>query len=218
MAFDRQAGRPFQQAEYDNPSSGYPSSSDESQFDIFEWYPLFQSCHRYFLDHAQHSPPVQALAAFVNIALPCHRPQHPIASSTQAAGRPNPQSVSLIPYIRRLVVTGFDTPATLHGMFGDDWQEGIGRLHEVERRNYLFASKSANWLEVKANYDMSPNETIPFMKPLQAATEKEIVAAEAKWSEWLAMQDWMVGPRALDVSDTMESSPGVSSPPIKRES
>jgi hypothetical protein len=26
--------------------------------------------------------------------------------------------------------------------------------------------------------------------------EKEIVGAETTWSEWLAMQDWMLGPRA----------------------
>jgi len=212
--------------------------SDEPQFDILEWYPQFQSCHRYFLDHAQHSGPVQAVAAFINITLPCHKTSNPVLSSTasspQSAGPSigiipplrqsaalslssnfgNAQAVSLTPYIRRLIVTGFDNPAVLHGFFGDDWLQGIGRLHEVERRNYLFAAKSSSWLEVKADYDMSPNETIPFLKPLQAATEKEILAAEASWSDWLAMQDWMVGPRA---PDEMDSSTRFQSPNIKRE-
>jgi hypothetical protein len=31
-----------------------PGRSDDN-FDIFEWYPRYQSCQRYFLDHAQHS-------------------------------------------------------------------------------------------------------------------------------------------------------------------
>src|SRR5437016_5456318 len=28
------------------------SRSDDPQFDIFEWYPQYQSCQRYFLDYA----------------------------------------------------------------------------------------------------------------------------------------------------------------------
>lgn len=98
--------------------------------------------------------------------------------------------VSLQPYIRRLVVTGFDFPAVLHGFFGDDWELGIRPLHEHERRNYLFAAKSSSWLEVKRAYDMGADEAVPFLKPLSNASESEIVAAEAAWSEWLAMQDW----------------------------
>jgi hypothetical protein len=104
--------------------------------------------------------------------------------------------VSLIPYIRRLVATGHDTPAVLHGFFGDDWLGGVGELHEIERRNFLFAAKSTSWMKVKQSYDMSPEETVPFLRPLRDASEKEIQAAEAGWSEWLAMQDWMLGPRA----------------------
>lgn len=104
--------------------------------------------------------------------------------------------VTLTPYVRRLVATGFDIPSILHGFFGDDWAAGVGPLHEAERRNYLFAAKSDNWLRVKASYDMSGEQIIPFLKPLQNVSEKEIVSAETSWSDWLAMQDWMLGPRA----------------------
>ncbi|KAI8960104.1 hypothetical protein F5Y11DRAFT_349861 [Daldinia sp. FL1419] len=188
-----------------------------SQFDILEWYPQFQSCVRYFLDHAQHSGPVQAVAAFINIQLPFQNPQHPVVSS-QPPGSPagvsspspmlaipsrNPMFVSLTPYIRRLVATGLDFPGVLHGFFGDHWAAGIGHVHEVERRNFLFAAKSAGWLKVKSQYDMPDEQTIPFLRPLQNVTEKEIVSAEANWSEWLAMQDWMVGPRSPDVDRDM---------------
>ena len=36
------------------------------------------------------------------------------------------------------------------------------------------------------------------MRPLQGPVIAEIEAAEKSWSEWLAMEDWMVGPRAPD--------------------
>jgi hypothetical protein len=110
-------------------------------------------------------------------------------------------STSLIPYIRRLVVTGFDSPAVLHGFFGDDWIQGIGPIHETERRNYLFAAKSDTWVRVKAHYDMDEGQTVPFLRPLQNVKEEEIQGAESNWSEWLAMQDWMLGPRAPSNSD-----------------
>lgn len=122
----------------------------------------------------------------------------PMSSShagSQHHGQPSPY-VTLTPYVRRLVATGFDVPSILHGFFGDDWAAGIGPLHEAERRNYLFAAKSDTWLRVKASYDMDGEQTIPFLKPLQSVIEKEIEGAEASWSEWLAMQDWMLGPRA----------------------
>lgn len=186
-----------------------------AQFDIFEWYPKYESCQRYFVDHAQQSAPVQALAAFVNITLPFARPSNPIAGSEPRVspglmGRPNTQpqqshSTSLVPYIRRLVVTGLDYPGVLHGFFGDDWASGVGPLHEQERRNYLFAAKSGGWASVKKDYDMLPMETVPFMRPLQGPVIAEIEAAEKSWSEWLAMEDWMVGPRA---PDTMEGQGG----------
>jgi hypothetical protein len=63
-------------------------------------------------------------------------------------------------------------------------------------------------MKVKQAYDMSPEETVPFLKPLSNALEKEIQAAESTWSEWLAMQDWMLGPRAPEMN---------RSPRVKRE-
>lgn len=48
---------------------------------------------------------------------------------------------------------------------------------------------------MKKDYDMGSAETVPFMRPLQGAVGQEIEAAEKTWSEWLAMEDWMVGPR-----------------------
>ncbi|KAL8950958.1 MAG: hypothetical protein Q9222_003048 [Ikaeria aurantiellina] len=200
------------------------SRADDPQFDIFDWFPKYQSCQRYFIDHAQQSGPVQAVAAFINIQLPLHRSPNPVSSSQarlppspgglaslnfgstarSPGGTNNPSntailaftSISLIPYLRRLVVTGLDFPGVLHGFFGDDWASGIGPLHEQERRNFLFAAKSGGWASVKKDYDMGPTETVPFMRPLQAAVAPEIEAAEKTWSEWLAMEDWMVGPRA----------------------
>lgn len=202
------------------------SRSDDPQFDIFDWFPKYQSCQRYFIDHAQQSAPVQAVAAFINIQLPLQRSPNPVTSS-QARLPPSPgalgplsfgpaarspsgpsnhnipttsnlafTSISLIPYLRRLVVTGLDFPGVLHGFFGDDWASGVGPLHEQERRNYLFAAKSGGWASVKKDYDMGSAETVPFMRPLQGAVGQEIEAAEKTWSEWLAMEDWMVGPRA----------------------
>lgn len=204
------------------------SRADDPQFDIFDWFPKYQSCQRYFIDHAQNSAPVQAVAAFINILLPLQRaPNAVTSSSTRLPVPPSPggldplnyaassttprtpagatnlpppnftyTSVSLIPYLRRLVVTGLDFPGVLHGFFGDDWALGVGPLHEQERRNYLFAAKSGGWASVKKDYDMGPAETVPFMRPLQGAVGPEIEAAEKTWSEWLAMEDWMVGPRA----------------------
>jgi hypothetical protein len=256
MAFHEPAGassRPFQYTPFEDPNAPnttYPTRPTGSDFDIFEWYPHFQSCYKYFLDHAQHDGPVQAVATFINIMLPYQKQPNPIFSSSSSAssqhsgpsshsGGPmgittplrstplpfgNPQAppshtqtVSVIPYLRRLVATGFDRPGVLHGFFGDSWVAGIGPLHEIERRNYLFAAKSENWLNVKATYDMSPSETIPFMKPLQRATEEEIANADREWSNWLAMQDWMVGPRAPPSDDAMEEVSGLRSPMIKSE-
>ncbi|KAI5359943.1 hypothetical protein Slin15195_G118040 [Septoria linicola] len=108
--------------------------------------------------------------------------------------------VSPIPYIRRLVVTGFDKAAILHGFFGDDYQHGISPHVECERRNYLFAAKHGGWRSCKKQYDSGSghggDETVPFMKPLDETKSEELAAAEKQWSDWLAMEDWMVGPRA----------------------
>ncbi|KAL6243952.1 hypothetical protein RBB50_009387 [Rhinocladiella similis] len=183
------------------------------QFDIIAWYPKHQSCRKYFIDHAQHEPLVQAFAAFINILLPFQRQPHPVYNTTGSrSGKAKAErertssstsesaavasSVSLIPYIRRLVVTGMDVPQVLHGFFGDDWRPGIGPQREQERRNYLFAAKSGGWASVKRDYDMLPLETVPFIRPLYDPTDGEIEAAERTWSEWLAVEDWMVGSRA----------------------
>lgn len=182
--------------------------------DILGWYALYQSCHRHFLEKAQHHGSVQAVAAFMNIQLPFQKLPYTASANSPRGGtpavHPHPASISLLPYIRRLVVTGQDTPPVLHWFFGDDWRGGIGELHEQERRNYMFAAKSTSWLEVKRMYDMSDNETAPCLRSLANATEKEIQAAEAGWSEFLAMQDWMIGPRAPD-------SINPKSPRVKRE-
>jgi len=197
--------------------NGASPGRTEDNLDIFEWYPRYQSCQRYFLDQAQHSVPVQALSAFLNIRLPFQRQTNPTpnsnstsTSSSSSSAPPGPPFVSLIPYIRRLVATGMDFPGVLHGFFGDDWGSGVGPLHEQERRNYLFAAKSGGWAMVKKEYDMHPLETIPFLRPLQGALDAEIEAAERSWSEWLAMEDWMVGPRA---PDTLRDSSSQNSRP-----
>lgn len=98
--------------------------------------------------------------------------------------------------MRRLVVTGFDSDGIMHGFFGHEWRLGVGPIIECERRNYLFAAKSVGWAAVKEHYDDSPTETVPFLKPLQHVSAAEVDEAERGWSDWLMLQDWMVGPRA----------------------
>ncbi|PNS13962.1 hypothetical protein CAC42_6475 [Sphaceloma murrayae] len=119
----------------------------------------------------------------------------PPSSSSSSSSSPL-AFVSLIPYIRRLIVTGFDTDGVLHGFFGDAWQIGITPLRECERRNYLFSAKHGGWGTCKGQYDLSPEETVPFVQPLRDATTEELHAADRAWSEWLLMEDWMVGVRA----------------------
>ena len=225
--------------EYNNdppPLTGDPS------FDILEWYPAYQSCQRYFLDHAQHEPGTQALCALINIRLPFQYLNNPIAASIPSQSAPAAQSnasypfsfraggsnslpspqrsrgnssqtapifVSLIPYVRRLIITGFDKTPILHGFFGDDYARGVLPHLECERRNYLFAAKHGGWRSCKKQYDNGSgmgggDESVPFMKPLDEAKMEELTAAEKAWSGWLAMEDWMVGPRAPD--ESVESS------------
>jgi hypothetical protein len=109
--------------------------------------------------------------------------------------------VSLIPYIQRLVVTGMDKEGIMKGFFGEDWRKGVGPFHECERRNYLFAAKKGGWGLVVKLYNISPHESVPFYKPLQDVQLAEIEGAEKVWSQWLAMEDWMVGPRAPDAGE-----------------
>ncbi|OAL47032.1 hypothetical protein IQ07DRAFT_127540 [Pyrenochaeta sp. DS3sAY3a] len=212
-------------------SGGSPSVQNASTpaFDIFEWHPAYQSCQRFFLDHAQHENGVQAVCALINICLPFQWSPNPLVSSsgplshssgpaaynmpwprqgpvTNTRGQPAPAWVSLIPFIRRLVITGMDSQGIMHGFFGEDWKKGVGPMHECERRNYLFAAKSGGWAKVKLQYDMSPHESVPFLKPLQEVQLAEIEGAEKTWSQWLAMEDWMVGPRAPDVEDQVQES------------
>ena len=68
--------------------------------------------------------------------------------------------MSLVPYLRRLIITGFDREGVLHGFFGDDWRKGVAPLQECERRNYMFTVKSIGWAKVKYQYDMNPHETV----------------------------------------------------------
>jgi hypothetical protein len=157
----------------------------------------------------------------MNVGIPPMRPGLGLGSfptintNTNTNTNESPGTVSLVTYIRRLVATGFDNPGILHGFFGNDWKAGIGPLHEVERRNYLFAAKSGSWLDVKSEYDISPHETVPFLKPLQRVSEEEISMADKQWSDWMAMQDWMLGPRAPDAVDQLARAH--QSPRIKRE-
>ena len=194
-----------------NPNLPLPALGG-GPFDIFQWHPAYKSCQQYFLDHAQHDSSVQAVAALVNILLPYQWLNHAIkrttspdtnhngsyphfGSSSPVPSQKEQKLVSLVPYIRRLVVTGFDQEPLLHGFFGDDWRMGIGPIQECERRNYLFAAKSGGWASVKTQYDHGPHETVPFLRPPQDVHMAEIEAAEQQWSQWLATEDWMVGPR-----------------------
>jgi len=173
--------------------------------DPTEWFPHYRNCVSHFVNVAQHTAFVQALAAFLNIHLPYQKTsdrdtrlsdrstRQPEAASRSISSAP----ISLIPYIRRLVVTATDTPSILHRFFGEEWNAGIGHIQTQERINYLFAAKSGGWANTKSQYDILPEETVPFLKPLREPSEEEIKTAEARWSDWLAMEDWMVGPRSF---------------------
>jgi len=84
---------------------------------------------------------------------------------------------------------GWIPPVSYMASLATIGRAGIGPLHEQERRNYLFAAKSGGWASVKKDYDMTPLETVPFLRPLQGPVDAEIEAAERSWSEWLAMED-----------------------------
>jgi hypothetical protein len=211
-----------------------PPLTTSPNFDILDWHPAYESCQRYFLDHAQHEAGTQALCALINIRLPFQWHPNPLLSSnpvqnpgsagsgagpssfnfnqwsrpnSATTGRnpgPTPPFVSLVPYVRRLVITGFDKPGILHGFFGDAYQAGITPMQDCERRNYLFAAKHGGWRSCKKQYDMNPEETVPFLKPLQSIRDEELDAAEKSWSSWLAMEDWMIGPRAPQDEENLQ--------------
>ena len=109
--------------------------------------------------------------------------------------------VSLHFYIRRLVATGFDKSDILFGWFGEDWEDGVRTIVEIERRNFLFAAKSGGWSAVKREYDSVNEETIPFINPLKVF-DGEIEHSEEQWSKWLLMEDWMLGSRAPGAGGT----------------
>lgn len=166
---------------------GSLASPEFVQAHLGEWHPQYMNCARFFLEQGQHSLVVQSLAGFLNIRLPYQRPSDPPQEAS---------TVSLRLYIRRLVVTAHDMPFILQAFFGDDWMAGVGSICRHECINYLFTAKSGGWASTKAVYDMLPDEHTPFLRPIYNTTEEELRTAEFGWSEWLAMEDWMVGSRS----------------------
>ncbi|KAJ5864548.1 uncharacterized protein N7529_006464 [Penicillium soppii] len=166
------------------------SDSEFGRVDPTGWFPHYKNCVQHFVDYSQHTPAVQSIAAFINIRLPCQRPSETPVTNSQSV-----PFVSLRPYIRRLIVTAQDSPVVMQGFFGGDWEAGVGCIYKQERANYMFTAKSSGWASTKAAYDISPDEQTPFLRPMRDPSEDEIRVAEARWSEWLAMEDWMVGAR-----------------------
>ncbi|KAJ5780703.1 hypothetical protein N7457_005863 [Penicillium paradoxum] len=156
------------------------------------WFPHYKNCVQHFVDYSQHTPQVQSIAAFINIRLPCQKPE----LGAHISGPTASDFVSLRPYIRRLIVTAQDSPAVMHSFFGGSWEAGVGCIYKQERFNYLFTAKSSGWRDTKAAYDMATDEQTPFLRPLRDPSEEEIRIAEGRWSEWLAMEDWMIGARS----------------------
>ncbi|KAJ5520382.1 hypothetical protein N7463_000835 [Penicillium fimorum] len=175
-----------------NPETQSVLNDEFGRVDPTGWFPHYKNCVQHFVDYSQHTPQVQAIAAFINIRLPC---QQPSESSAVSSSTP-PPFISLRPYVRRLIVTAQDSPAIMQGFFGDEWEAGVGCIYKQERVNYLFTAKSSGWASTKTAYDISPDEETPFLRPLRDPSEDEIRAAEARWSEWLAMEDWMIGTRS----------------------
>ncbi|KAL2815001.1 hypothetical protein BJX63DRAFT_187471 [Aspergillus granulosus] len=179
--------------------NGHTLSPNLYQVHLPDWHSQYMASLQFFLDQGQHSVAVQSLAAYINIQLPSQQRSNPISCFT-----PDPTSsekgtagqVSLRHYVRRLIVTGNDTPTVLEAFFGASWEAGVGCIRRQERINYLFTAKSNGWAATKAAYDVLPDEHTPFLRPLHDATEQELSMAETHWSEWLAMEDWMVGPRS----------------------
>lgn len=180
--------------------------ADDGKLNPSEWFPIYQSCMEHFLNVAQHQPLVQSLATHINILLPYQRVASAHSPASNNHTQPQTHPFSLHPYIRRLVVTATDTPTIMQELFGANWLQGVGTILSQERVNYLFAAKSSGWLKTKAQYDILPYETVPFLRPLRDPQEDELAAAEARWSEWLAMEDWMVGPRSPFGEDMSENS------------
>lgn len=189
--------RALEDALINNPEA--QSVLQEGEFgrvDPTGWFPHYKRCVQFFVTSSQHSPIVQSIAAFINIRLPYHQGMGLAVAGAHARPSTPAPFVSLRPYIRRLIVTAQDSPAVLQAFFGDDWEAGVGCIYKQERVNFLFTAKSSGWASTKAAYDILPDEQAPFLRPLRDPSEDEIRAAEARWSEWLAMEDWMVGGRS----------------------
>ncbi|KAL3477540.1 hypothetical protein BJX99DRAFT_246116 [Aspergillus californicus] len=171
------------------------------QVHLPDWHERYTVCMKHFLDQAQYSSAVQSLAAYINIRLPFQRSSDPVTrfigpDATSSVNGTGHFQVSLRHYIRRLIVTANDTPGILEAFFGSDWVGGVGSICKQERMNYLFTAKSNGWASTKAAYDILPDEHTPFVRPIQGVTEQELSMADTQWSEWLAMEDWMVGSRS----------------------
>ncbi|KAJ5469599.1 hypothetical protein N7539_009217 [Penicillium diatomitis] len=185
-------------------SAGLPSHDqlvDSNHVDTTGWYTHYDNCVQFFINTSQHTPAVQGIAAFLNIRLPYQRSFSALSQdqqdfSSSETHQPNRPYVSLRPYMRRMIVTAQDTPPTMSAFFGPDWPAGVGIILKQERLNYLFTAKSGGWAQTKAAYDILPDEQTPFLRPLRDPKEEELRVAEARWSEWLAMEDWMVGARS----------------------
>jgi len=161
-----------------------------------KWHSSYQQCHQFFLAQAQYERSVQQVASLINIRLPFQLSGWQKDLNTCACAPECQIHERIIPvFLRRLVVTGFDSDETLANWFSNEWKRGVKPIHQQERLNYLFISKSGGWSLAKQSYDILPDQTVPFLRPLRGATEDELRLAEGRWSEWLAMEDWMLGPR-----------------------
>lgn len=189
---DRREPLPMEEGMVHPEAQSVLNDTEFGRINTTGWYPHYKNCVQYFVECSQFTPIVQSVAAFINIRLPCQRP----VESTSSTAQPASSFISLRPYVRRLIVTAQDSPAIMHAFFGDEWAAGVGCICKQERANYLFTAKSSGWADTKAAYDILPDELTPFLRPLREATEDEIRTAEARWSEWLAMEDWMVGARS----------------------
>ncbi|KAK4147147.1 uncharacterized protein C8A04DRAFT_24943 [Dichotomopilus funicola] len=155
---------------WDDPRAPYLEMNPrEPMSEITAWYARYNLCRTYFFDYTQYSEAVIALAEFLNIQLP---------HSTRVARN----QVKLRPYIRRLIVTGYDTEEVLSLWFGADWKGGVGRVLQQERLNYMLAAMSTSWFGVKQAYDFGPAQSVPFLKELEAPDIEALRRARDRWA------------------------------------
>ncbi|CAG8220456.1 unnamed protein product [Penicillium salamii] len=180
-------------ASLDSRSVSHDGESES--IDLTPWFVHYNRCALHFTNYGQFAPVVQSLAALMNIRLPYQRLSHPVETSMSPGSTTPSQFAPLRQYIRRLIITAQDSPANLWNFFGDAWEAGLSCILKEERANYLFTAKSSGWASTKIAYDILPDEQTPFLRPLRNPSEDEIQTAEVQWSEWLAMEDWMIGAR-----------------------